>query len=184
MTLGKYKRLIVDAGHGGYALGIYTTAGKRSPEPPPVGIYEGEFNRRFASRLCELAEEEGFEVVNLIGNTVCNVKLGTRCETEHLFHTDDSLFISIHVNAIGDVWQERAAGLRVMYHSNSGREVAESIAREFNAVTVRRDDLYVLKNTKSTAVLVELGFMDNKTDLTHVTENIDKYCNYIIRGIK
>ncbi len=186
-----FKRLIIDAGHGGEALGIYTTAGKRSPEPPPHGIYEGVLNREIANYFCKVAENRGFEVVNLIGNSICQITLKTRCETEHKFYNDESAFISFHNNAIGDVWQTRASGTRIMYKPTSTRavELAErihdSMTRDgLQCKLVTRNDLYVLNKTRSPAILIEVGFMDNRKDLAYVQSNYPTIISSIIRGIQ
>ena len=190
----KYDTLIIDAGHGGESLGIYTTAGKRSPEPPPKGIYEGVFNRVFAQVLVEEAEKKGFKTVNLVGNSVINIRLKDRVDTEKMFYNDKTLFISIHVNAIGPRWQDKAAGMRVLYKSAEGKRVAQAIQKSVRCSSKRiggwsvlsreRNNLYVLRKTKSPAVLIELGFMDNMSDLNYLISHKRETARVILEGIE
>lgn len=190
----KVIRIIVDAGHGGEALGCYVTPGKRSPEPPPVGVYEGVLNRWFARKFCEVAKAKGHEAVNLVGDAVIDISLKDRCKTEALFANKNSVFISFHNNALGNIWQDQATGPRVLYKSNKARKLAVKVAQELSAKAVaikgwrsiyrQRKYLYVLKKTKSPALLIELSFMDNKEDVAYFQANVNDYIDSILKGLE
>lgn len=75
------------------------------------------------------------------------------------------LDISIHLNAGG------GTGTEVLYTSPSGKAWAEKVSKAVaSALGIRnrgarkRDNLYVLNHTKSTAILVECCFVDSRTD--------------------
>ena len=79
-------------------------------------------------------------------------------------HTVD-LDISIHLNAGG------GTGTEVLYTSSSGKAWAEKVSKAVasalglkNRGARKRDNLYVLNHTKSTAILVECCFVDSQTD--------------------
>lgn len=182
------KRIIVGAGHGKERYGIYTTKGKRGPDGWP----EGNFNRRFANRFCEIAEQRGFETVNICGDSVADISLKTRVITEKLFANDESMFLSCHVNAkTNNGWQDDARGARVLYYS--AKTLAQSIAKSLNATSgkvgfkavIRQlKYLYMLKKTASQAILLETAFMDNKEDRDHLESHVDQMCHLVLDGIE
>lgn len=76
-----------------------------------------------------------------------------------------NLDISIHLNAGG------GTGTEVLYTSSSGKAWAEKVSKAVasalglkNRGARKRDNLYVLNHTKSTAILVECCFVDSQTD--------------------
>ena len=93
------------------------------------------------------------------------LSLKERVEIEH--RLSPNLFISVHCNASDT---KKGSGFEVYYSSTKGQTVANSILAEvqkdFNihGVGVFKKDFYVLKYTKSIAVLLELFFIDNLED--------------------
>lgn len=76
--------------------------------------------------------------------------------------------ISLHMDAAEE---EEAHGAHVCYVSNTGKRMAESIAKWLCTLlpgraskTVKRGDLYILKHTRAPWVLVECGFITNPED--------------------
>ena len=93
------------------------------------------------------------------------------------------LCVSLHMDASDNA---SAHGAHVCYYSTNGKRLAEEIALRLCAYlpgraeeTQKRTDLYVLKNTKPVAVLVECGFCTNKEDVAVVKK--DPF--YIARAI-
>lgn len=81
-------------------------------------------------------------------------------------------------------------GAHVCYYSTRGKMLAEEIAIRLCPQmpgranrTVKRDNLYVLKNTRPVAVLVECGFITNPGDAAWVHANPDKVATSIALGI-
>lgn len=98
-------------------------------------------------------------------------------------HTVD-LDISIHLNAGG------GTGTEVFYYTGSatGKTKAAAVSQKVAAALGIRDrgakassGLYVLKNTKATAILVECCFVDSKTD--QGKWNVDKCAAAIVEAI-
>ncbi|MFL0197020.1 N-acetylmuramoyl-L-alanine amidase [Clostridium sp. WILCCON 0269] len=97
------------------------------------------------------------------------------------------LHICMHVNAYET---DKATGCEVEYASDSGKAYADRIYPEIiNALgvpkhgegSVHRPDLYVLKYTKMTAILVEPFFCDTKADCDKY--NAEKLATAIVKGI-
>jgi len=162
---------LLDPGHG------IDTAGKRSPFVPP-GVYEWEFNRDIARRICDEAPNRNIQVNNLVPE-LNSVTLEERVNRANSIYGDDPdvVFVSIHANAYGDgkAWSDSAHGATVfVYHSCSQKslDLAEHLssdvshAGEFNDRGVKEANFYVLKKTIMPAVLVESGFMTSSSDAT------------------
>lgn len=76
--------------------------------------------------------------------------------------------ISLHMDAAS---RPEPHGAHICYVSNTGKRMAESIARWLCTLlpgraskTVKRGDLYILKQTRAPWVLVECGFITNPED--------------------
>lgn len=92
------------------------------------------------------------------------------------------LDISIHLNAGG------GTGVEVLYTSSSGKEWATKLSKAVSSAlglknrgAKKRDNLYVLNHTKSTAVLIECCFVDNQTDKEKWS--VDKCAKAIVETI-
>ena len=79
-----------------------------------------------------------------------------------------NLDVSIHLNAGGDT------GVEVWCYSDKAADIAGDICENVsNALGIRvrgvkyTQGLYVLKNTKAPALLVECCFVDNQNDYNH-----------------
>lgn len=152
-------KIVIDPGHD------QTTPGKRSPEVPP-GIREYLFNRNVAWHCSEKFKSFGFETVSTVsGDNSVKVPLVKRRATE------GDLFLSIHANALGNGgWRnepkERGA---IVFCNEQGYSIAKKLIDVYRAmipeIPRRRSgyeinkSLYVLRNQKRPALLVECGFM-------------------------
>jgi N-acetylmuramoyl-L-alanine amidase len=165
---------LLDPGHG------IDTAGKRSPLVPP-GIYEWEFNRDIARRLCERGPAYGLRVHNLVPE-LASITLEERVSRANRIYEDDRdvVFVSVHANAFGDGnnWDETAEGVATFVYqscSKDSRRLAQSLVEEvaemgvFRNRGVREGSFYVLKKTAMPAVLVESGFMTNSGEATKLS---------------
>lgn len=81
-------------------------------------------------------------------------------------------------------------GAHVCYCSTAGKCLADEIALRLcpqmpgrAEKTVKRSGLYVLRNTRPVAVLIECGFITNAGDVAWVMENSDKVALSIALGI-
>lgn len=99
-------------------------------------------------------------------------------------HTVD-LDVSIHLNC----YNGSAKGTEVLVYKLGGKaeQYAKNIVNSISELgyTNRgvkvRNDLYYLKHTKNTALLIETFFCDNQEDVNHY--NLDAMANAIVKGI-
>lgn len=154
-------KIVLDAGHG------YSTPGKRSPD----GMKEYEFNRRVAAVMkAELEKYEGVTVYFTHSDSR-DVPLKERTDRANALKVD--LFFSIHANANTGKMGDWGGIDSFIYTSNpkEARRLAEVVQRNLIAETklrnrgVKMADFHVLRETRMTAILVEHGFMDSRTDL-------------------
>ncbi len=95
--------------------------------------------------------------------------------------------VSLHMDASDDPDDH---GAHVCYCSTNGKRLAEEIALRLcpqmpgrAEKTVKRSGLYILRNTRPVAVLVECGFITNEGDTAWVIEHADKVALAIALGI-
>lgn len=167
MTNRKKILIALDDGHG------TETAGKCTPAFPDGSVMkENAFNAATAGYLKEALERCGFAVL-MVAPEETDTPLKTRVVRANDANAD--IYISIHANAYGSDWNgangiESIVYEKVMGHSRT-YELAECIHTALIERTGRRDrgikrsaDLYVLKNTKMHAMLLECGFMTNREE--------------------
>lgn len=155
-----YPKVLFDPGHGGRQPG--TVAGgikEKDIALPAVFLIAGHLQRLFSG-----AVDTKF--------TRTRNRFMTLQERVHLEHDlSPQLYVSIHCNSCEVA--ESASGLEVLYYSSggTGNDIADAIVA---AVTgsypihgdglVQTKRIYVIRNTRAPAVLVELLFLNNTDD--------------------
>lgn len=166
------KIIALDDGHG------MTTPGKRSPILPD-GTYmpENEFNRTVVKYLAQDLERNGFLVL-LVAPGDDDTPLATRTglannTIKNKYNCPADIYISVHANAATGNWNN-ATGLETFIYTKTdsqterlGRLVRDNLLKgTFQKDRgLKRADFHVLRETHMPAVLVECGFMDNKSDI-------------------
>lgn len=180
-----------------YIIGVSDGHGVETTyKSSPDDYLENEFNHYTKEFLKEELKRNGFKIVD-VSPERSDTPLANRAEREKKGNCD--CFISIHYNAIGKVWQKVARGIETYYHTGSekGKKLAElvhnellkgseTVDRKVKKDTVLYDSgLYMLRCTRSPAILVECGFMDNKLDrfLMESTEYRKECAREICQGI-
>ncbi|MBQ3840513.1 MAG: N-acetylmuramoyl-L-alanine amidase [Fibrobacter sp.] len=150
------KRICIDAGHGGSDPGAKN--GTYKEKNAALGI---------AFELGLVLYRGGYEVYFTRTNDTA-VSLADRCTISNLAGAD--LFVSVHLNSSTSA---SAAGIETYVYRNASataRNVADNVQKKLIEATgsknrgVKESGFYVLKNTKSPAILVETGFISNTTE--------------------
>jgi N-acetylmuramoyl-L-alanine amidase len=166
------KLIALDNGHG------IKTPGKRTPKwtDGTVSIYtkkdfmhEWEFNRGVVKRLKPLLEANGFAVLE-VSPTDVDTGLMKRVKLANDAKAD--IFVSVHANALGNVWNERVEGIETLtMGTGSGLKLGQILQKHLVWATGLRDrgmkdgtKLAVVRYTKMPSALVECGFMDNPAE--------------------
>ena len=186
---------IIDNGHGS------NTAGKRSPIwADGKQLFEYEFNRDVAKKLCRMLEEDGFEY-RLLVPEIWDVSLETRCARANAINREvggKAFLFSIHANAGGGTGFEAWTSVGQTKADPMATILFEEAQREFPGKKMRADyadgdpdkesQFYILKHTVCPAVLSENFFMDYEPDCRlimtdYARERIARYHYNAIRRI-
>ena len=164
----------------------YNVHGGHNSIVPGASKYLNEVteDRKVKNKVIQLLKAAGHTVYDCtddsgktVGANLANIV--AKCNK----HTVD-LDISIHLNAGG------GTGVEVFYYTGSaaGKTKAAAVSQKVAAALGIRNrgaksssGLYVLKNTKATAILVECCFVDSKTD--QGKWNVDKCAAAIVEAI-
>lgn len=145
-------RICINAGHT--KLGVGTGASKY--------LNESKETRKIAYELMQLLTDSNHIVIPAVFDK-CNNNLLAAVETAN--NNDADLFISLHLNAGG--------GQGCEVYTWKGQKVAQAVKTYENLKKLGFKNrgvkdgskLYVIKNTKCTAILIEVCFLDNIKDV-------------------
>ncbi len=169
-----FNTVVIDAGHGGKDGGCVHNS-----------LIEKRLCLDVALRLEKALKARGMRVV-MTRRTDRYVELSDRAAIANKYSR--ALFVSIHFNACRD---RSVSGMEVFYRSSAGRSVASKIlnSMDANLKGVKRGvfykDLKVLRATRMTAVLVEGGYLSNKTEARRCADpdHRQEMATAIARGI-
>lgn len=159
---------IFDPGHSGEVFGHYLTAGKRSPQVAPgVGVYEGAFNRAVCARLVELCAEIDIDAVVTNPGPIA-IPLAMRKEfIREMCKVRPCAVMSVHCNASGNVWDDKAHGSVTFVSKRNGPHVDRSLELAYliekysprASRGIKRANFAMVTGLPCPAVLTEVEFM-------------------------
>lgn len=150
--------IVLDAGHGDVDGGTFCE-----------DVLEKNINFAVVMYMKEILEEAGVEVrLTRSGDDFMDVS--ERAEFANQNKEDADLFVSIHCNYFED--DASVSGLEIYYYTGDegGQACAESMIEylkkneDIKVRSAKHGGYYVLKFTEIPAVLVEMGFLSNKTE--------------------
>lgn len=179
--------ICIDPGHGGYDNGSTSI----------TGVAEKDINLKVALKLGKLLEKGGFKVIytrtsDEVKGTNQKEDLQLRCDFSNRENAD--IFISIHCNFDKVSPETRGVETWCRMPGEKGEELASSLQSRLAKAGYTRNrglryetdgELFVIKNTRATAVLVELGFLSNSGDsgFLQSEEGVQKCAEALNRGI-
>lgn len=164
--------IVVDAGHGGRDSGAVG----------PTGVQEKDMTLLYAKSVAYYLRKAGHDLI-MTRDTDRDFAGATYSEGEDLAgrvkianDANANVFVSIHMNSSGD---PSAKGTETYSYPSSqrGAQLAQLVQRQvvFFADTLDRGaktaNFYVLRNTKMTAILVEVAFISNPKDEQLLTDH-------------
>jgi len=176
-------KIFIDAGHND--SGFDTGASGN-------GIREQDITFAVAQRLGALLQGVGVEIkysrdvkFDNVGYDL-NSSLSGRANMANNFGAD--YFISLHCNSF---LLSSANGIEICISGTGGKaeQLANSIRPNlvklglYNRGNVVRPNLAVLKNTKMSAILIELGFISNPNDAQILSDRQEELANAIFQGV-
>lgn len=175
---------IIDYGHGGLVNNVYQTKGKRSPKwddktfdnGEPYVLYEGVNNRVNGKLLIKKMESLGMNCIDLVSSEYDKSLTWRTDEANKIKGMSNfkCVYISIHSNAAGSGWNH-ASGISIHIHPKASRQtkifadlLQTTMKPSFLPMTkwrgIKENDFHVLRKTTFPAVLLEVGFHDNKAE--------------------
>lgn len=170
------KTVVIDAGHGGTDPGASSVTKKK----------EKEFTLAVALKVEQLLKNESKINVVLTRNSDTYPTLSDRVKIAEGANAD--IFISIHGNA----GSATASGVETYYTRAESAELAKTMHKYLVQSSglsdrkVRTASLHVTRETTMPAVLLECGYLSNKSDasLMYTDEFQNKVAEGIVKGIK
>ncbi len=157
------RSVIIDAGHGGF-------------DPGAVGLEKTEeapLNLEMAKRLQSELESRGARVImtRTDENALAGNKHGDMSERNRVYlESGADIGISIHMNKYKE---SNVSGPMVFYYPNSaeGQRLAQCVQDTLCAALERKSrvaksaNYFMLRESKTTSILVECGFLSNPDDV-------------------
>ncbi|WP_231735278.1 N-acetylmuramoyl-L-alanine amidase [Gracilibacillus massiliensis] len=166
------KRVVIDPGHGGRDVGAIGESNG----------YESRYTLRTANVMKEILENQGAEVF-LTRTRDQYIPLTSRVSFANLHRAD--VFLSLHYNSTPEF--PDVQGIDTFYYSDRDQQLAEYVHQgiisqtEANNRGIDQQDLQVLRTNHRPSLLLELGFISNQTEETHIQSRV--YLEAISRGI-
>ena len=196
-SLGKGRKVIIDPGHGGEDPGAVSNFNS--------DIHEKNINLYIGTTVKDLLEKDGYTVIM----TRTEDKLEYDPETakgETMMRKQDlqrrkkimdesmaDIVVSIHLNKYPD---EKVKGIQTFFvkESPSSKKLAECLQNSLvknidpenkRVALVKKDDIIITKNCKTTTAIVECGFLSNREEEAKLKEKShqDKLAQAIKLGI-
>lgn len=176
------KVIVIDAGHGG-----------RSPGAIKQEIMEKDINLAIVKKLKDLLDKNDRNIgVYYTRTEDVNPTFDQRAQLGG--KAEANLFISVHSNSTVDGQMSKYNGTEVMYdelkseEGLSSKRLAQICLEETTAAAGSKDNgltygnsIYVIRNNKVPAALIEVGFMTNWEELNNLTS--DTYQKKVAQGI-
>ena len=175
-------RILLTVGHSKLKSGAITSADGTKLG----GGNEYEYCKSLSSYLKKALQANGHEV----DRVVCPEKVFTspmqekqyKLAIEHATRYD--LVIELHLNAASAT----AQGCEVLYKSANGKKYATKVQKQLSKMfkdrgIVKRDNLYILNQTKAPAILIEVFFCTNRAEWKKGNANKEKIAKLIATGI-
>lgn len=179
------ETIMIDAGHGGYDVGSISY----------YNDYEKDINLQIALLVGKQLKSYGYKVVYTRTNDSVswsddNVEdLQTRCDLAKKKNAD--LFVSIHLNS--SEYEANGYEIYCDFNNKNTLKVSNSILKQLDQfdystnrglLDTNETPLYVVKNNKVDAILIEVGFISDDSDLYYLKNYTKNIATAISKGIK
>lgn len=172
-------KVVIDPGHGGKDNGATGASGK----------YEKEFTLSLAKKVEELLKKEKEIQVFMTRTDDSDISQESRYRPKYANELNADLFISIHGNTFTD---PEVSGSETYYYHKNSRDFAEVLHKHMVEATgfrdrgVKKQDFFVVKDTKMPAALIEVGYLTNSQNESkmHTDEFQSQVATAIVKSIR
>lgn len=142
---------MIDAGHGGTDMGAIRE-----------GIAEKDIVMGVASPIKELSSPYSDYQIILTRDSDSHPSLGERSAMINKLNPE--MVLSLHLNSSPGNDSNKKGVEIYTQKTDASKALAEKISKKLGANKISEENMHILRESKSTAVLVELGFISNKED--------------------
>ncbi|WP_342506507.1 N-acetylmuramoyl-L-alanine amidase [Sporosarcina sp. FSL K6-2383] len=150
-------KVVIDPGHGGEDVGATGASGQ----------YEKDFTFAVSKKVEKLLEQEPGIQVFMTRTDDSFISQESRYRPKYANELNADVFVSIHGNTFTD---SNVTGTETYYYHKNSQTLAKIIQKHVVEATGFRDrgvmeqGLFVVKDTKMPAVLIEVGYLTNAHD--------------------
>lgn len=153
------KIIVIDAGHGGNDMGATRD-----------GITEKEIVLGVASQIKILSSHlDEYEII-LTRDSDNYSTLGERASLINKLNPE--MVLSLHLNSAPNNKSDKKGIEIYTQNTDASKKLADKISKKLGASKISEENLYILRESKSPAVLVELGFISNKEDRDYLKTQV------------
>ncbi|MGD1320020.1 N-acetylmuramoyl-L-alanine amidase family protein [Chryseobacterium sp. 2R14A] len=152
------KIIVIDAGHGGNDLG----ANKN-------GILEKDLVLKIAQEIKKANDKDGKYEIVLTRDNDTYATLSER--TAQINKLNPEMVISLHVNSTPEADTPKNGHEIFIQNTAESKSLAEKLSKKLGECNIREQNLHILKNSKSPALLVELGYINNTKEREYLNSN-------------
>lgn len=152
------KIIVIDAGHGGNDLG----ANKN-------GVLEKDLVLKIAQEIKKVNNKDGKYEIVLTRDNDTYATLSER--TAQINKLNPEMVISLHVNSTPEADTPKNGHEIFIQNTAESKSLAEKLSKKLGECNIREQNLHILKNSKSPALLVELGYINNTKEREYMNSN-------------
>lgn len=142
------KIIVIDAGHGGNDFGATMN-----------GVSEKDMVLNIARQIKKASDKDGTYDVILTRTDDTSTTLTER--TEQINKLNPEMVISLHINRTPEANTNKSGHEIFMQKTSESKSLAEKLSKKLGECSIKEENLHILRNSKSPAVLVELGYINN-----------------------
>lgn len=172
-------KVVIDPGHGGEDNGATGASGQ----------FEKNFTLSLSKKVQKLLEDEPQIEVLMTRTDDSFLSQESRYRPKYANKQNADVFLSIHGNTFSD---PEVSGTETFYYHKHSRQLAQIIqkhvveATEFRDRGIKKEELFVVKDTNMPAALIEVGYMTNPQEESKMwtDEFQSRVATSIVKGIK
>ncbi|AZA75419.1 N-acetylmuramoyl-L-alanine amidase family protein [Chryseobacterium indoltheticum] len=152
------KIIVIDAGHGGNDFGATMN-----------GVSEKDMVLNIARQIKKASDKDGTYEVILTRSEDTSTTLTER--TEQINKLNPEMVISLHINRTPEANTNKSGHEIFMQKTSESKSLAEKLSKKLGECSIKEENLHILRNSKSPAVLVELGYINNTKEREYMNNS-------------
>lgn len=152
------KVIVIDAGHGGNDFGVNIN-----------GVSEKDMVLNIAQQIKKASDKDGKYEVILTRNDDTYSTLAER--TEQINKLNPEMVISLHINRTPEANTSKSGHEIFIQNTHESKNLAQKLSKKLGECSIKEQNLHILRNSKSPAVLVELGYINNTKEREYMNSS-------------